>query len=1414
VSAVELLGRLRALDVRVWLHEDRVRVSAPSGALTPELQQELAARKEELRALLASFRAEAPDARSMSAAPVETAPPGEFPVSFAQRQLWFLDHLDTGNIAYNIGASHLLRGPIDVDAMRRAIDAVVRRQGVLRTAFREQNGEVTQVVLPFEPRRFEVTDISHVPPDERLREFERLRKEEAQRPFDLAKGSLFRASLVKVSTDQHVLLFSLHHIVCDGWSLGIFLQELRIHYEAYRQGRESLIAPLPMQYGQYAQGEQQRLVGPNLERMLNYWRERLRGAPAVLELPTDRPRPPRQTLNGGNLRFALPADLSNSLRTLARREQATLYMTILAVFTALLHRYSAQSDIVVGTPLANRDTPDLEGLIGLFVSTLAIRSELSADPSARELIAQIRENVLEGQANQDLPFEKLVEALRPERTMAWSPIFQVTFVLQNTPLASEFEVATAAAMYDMSLFCWDEPDGLRGSFEYNTDLFDPATIARMSEHFERLARAMVGAPDTPISRLTMLGPEERERVLRQWNSTAIEYERQSSIVELFAQAAAKTPNAIALETADANHEVLPKARFTYAELAQATDRMAAHLRASGVVEGAAVGLYVDRSVAAVMAIIGILKAGGFYVPLDSASPPARIAETLSDADIQVVVTQRSLRSKLPETGITAIAIDTDWQKIEKSSALPHRAEVRPDSLAYVMFTSGTTGKPKGVCVTHRNVARLVRGADYVSVVQNDVVLQFAPLAFDASTFEIWAALLNGARLIVYPHNVPTAGELAAALDKHRVSILWLTSGFFQYMVENELASVARVRQVLAGGDVLSLAHAQKLLEAKRDGALVNGYGPTENTTFTCCHRMEAGERLSGNVPIGRPISNTRVYILDAHGEPTPIGVPGELFAAGDGVACGYLRDPHRTAERFVADPFSTEPGALMYRTGDLARWRSDGVIEFFGRRDRQVKIRGFRIELDEVENALRTCARVHDAVVIAKRDASGTSALVGYLVPRAGTAIDQAEVRRELAQRLPDYMTPSVFVMLSALPLTANGKLDRAALPDPVIQKAGTVPPRTILETQLLTIWEGIFGRGGFGVCDNFFDLGGHSLLAVRMFAQVERVFGRRLPTSALFEAPTIEELAERLETEGFRGPWGSLVAIQSNGTKPPLFLVPGMGGNVVGYMELARLLGPDQPFYGLQARGLDGREKPFERIEPMAEHYVDELRKVQPKGPYYIGGACFGGVVAWEMAQRLRAAGEEVAFLMLLETWPPKRRLPLVGAISRQSQHVRFLASAAFRHFRELTRMSPRKIVQALRERSKIVTEMVASRDLYRGERAAMYVDRVSTANLKAFENYRTRPYDRSAMLVLASARRIREARDPRMLWAALVPSYVKFEIPALDSGLVLKSPHVEVLAQLIREQLQVAHRQYGEPAQEHRTAVHDALSVAAASS
>lgn len=1380
----QLLGLLREQDVRVWLDGKRIRVSAPTGVLTEEHRAQIESHKERIRAHLSALAEQADDANAkFDASRVE----GEFPLSYAQQRLWFLDRLEPGNCAYNIAAYHEIRGPLDRAALERALEDLVRNQPALRTTFNDRDGRPMQIVQPFVSCHLELVDLSSVDPLERENEFGRIHRQVALSPFDLAAGSLYRAAVVSLEPGIHRVLLCLHHIIADNWSMGIAMAELMARYDGHCAQRAPRLEPLSTHYGDYARCEQETLTGAELDRLVDFWKAKLAGAPAVLELPTDRPRPVRQTYNGASVGVLLSREVSDALRALARKERTTLYPTLLAVFGAMLARYGGHDDVVVGSPFANRASTDLEQVVGLFVSTLPVRIRIDPNESGRDLVRQLRETVLETQAHQDLPFEKLVEALRPQRSLAISPIFQVVFALQNTPLSSSFGLITAGAMYDLSLFMWDTPTGICGSLEYNTDLFDRETIERMAGHFRQLAEAMTANPDGSLGQLPMMTLPERALIIERWNATATEYPRNASIVDLFDDVVATQPDAIAISTVEPGGEPLATESLSYRALQTAANRLAGRLAANGVREGTLVGIYLDRSIAAVVAMLAILRCGAAYVPLDTHDPAARSAEIVRDARIGTVIASRTqpLTGEFQIDGLVAVECALEADASSSSEVAAQTADA--DDLAYVLFTSGTTGRPKGVCVSHRSIVRLVRNTNYAQFGPDDRILQFAPLAFDAATLEIWGALLNGGRLVVYPRRLPSAQDLADALRSHGITILWLTSGFFHYMVENELAALAQVRCVLSGGDVLSPIHVQRLLDAKSEGAVINGYGPTENTTFTTCHVMRPGLRLVGPVPIGRPIGNTRIYILDPAGQPVPVGVAGELYAGGDGVAHGYLGNPEETARRFVADPFDATGAGHLYRTGDLTRWRSDGTVEFLGRLDRQVKVRGFRIELEEIEGALRDLPQIQDAVVVARRDEAGINVLVAYLVPREDKEIDQAFVRRHLSAMLPDYMMPGAMVVLSALPLTVNGKLDRAALPEPTTQvhTSNVVEPRTVLETQLHAIWEKLLGYSGFGMTDNFFDLGGHSLLAIRLFAQIDRIFGVRLPVSTLFQAPTLVQLAAMLEHQGLAPRWTSLVAIQPEGTRPPLFLVPGLGGNVVCYNRLARLLGTDQPVYGLQSRGLDGKEQPFERIEPMAAHYINEIRRVQPRGPYHLGGTCFGGLVAYEMAQQLRAQGEDVPFLMLLESWPPSRYLFLFDKIRLYSSHLRFVISATKRNLQEIAALSPRVMLGALRKRLGVLGEIVEQRDVYRGDRATMYVDAVSTANHRAYIHYKPRPYVGRLLLVIASAREFR-GPDTRRWWRGLAPSgYIQREIPVTSSGPLLISPHVEVLAEWMREAL-----------------------------
>ena len=1374
MTAERLLAELETLGVRLAVDGERLRVNAAAGVVGDALKARIGAAKPELIALLA--------ARAGAA----TAPPpeGEFPVSFAQRRLWFIDQLEPGNKAYHLGAVHRIESPIDTAAMEAAVDDVRRRQPALRTVFRADDGEPVQVVRPhgFEP--LPLDDLSELPEAERDAAADAIARDEAARPFDLASGPLFRARLLRLGAARYRLLFTLHHIVCDGWSLGIFLADLHVAYAARSAGQAPVYPPLGTHFGAVAERERATLTGPRLDELVSWWRDKLGSAAPVLDLPTDRPRPRERRFGGAALHFAFAPELSEALRALARRERATLYMTLLAVFKVLLFRYSGQRDIVVATPLANRNARETESVIGMFVGTLPVRSDLDAAEPFRALLARVRDDVLDAQAHAELPFEKIVDELQPERNLSWSPVYQVIFTLQNTPHANQYEVTTVASMVDLSLHVWDDPGPLRATLEYDPALFDAAGAEQLRDHLLALAAAAVATPDLAVGRLPLLTAAERRQIVEGWNETARPYPRDASLGALFDAAAARWPEAEALRSTDRAGDAAIAHRMSYGELARAAGHLASRLAAAGVRPGDPVGLWLERSIGAVVGLLAIVKAGAAYVPVDAGDPPSRVRQVLLAAGVRHVLTQRSLGERLGGEP-APILIEDAWQSGAHHEPAP-AVEVAADAPAYVMFTSGTTGTPKGVSVTHRNVARLVCNTDYVELGPQETLLQLAPLAFDASTLEIWGALLNGACLVVHARNVPTAAELAEVLRTHRISTLWLTAGFFHHVVESELQALAEVRQVLAGGDVLSVTHVQRLLDAKRDGAVINGYGPTENTTFTCCHRMQPGDRLGDTVPIGRPIANTRVYVVDANDEPVPPGVRGELLAGGDGVALGYLGEAAGSAGRFGPDPFDPRPGARLYRTGDVVRRRRDGTIEFVGRRDRQVKVRGFRIELEEVEDALRTCPGVRDAVVVARPDAAGVKALVGYVVAREGQSLDVPALRTALASRLPPYMVPGVFVRLDALPLTPNGKLDRAALPTPgeAVPAEHGDEPRTRLEVQLHAIWERVLDRGGIGVHDNFFDLGGHSLLAVRLFAQIERVIGVRLPVSALFLAPDIARLARRIEEAGFVSPWSSLVAIRPDGARRPLFMVPGIGGNVLCYGDLARALGPDQPFYGLQSRGLDAREAPFERIEPMAAHYVAELRRVQPQGPYRIGGTCFGGVVAYEMAHQLRRAGEDVEMLFMLEAWPPAKPRPLVDALLRRSAALRYVASAVRRNLLRLLHQGPAGALRGLLQGARTVGE-IARQGVYRGDTVTMAIDRVTLANERALARYHPPRYDGAVCFVRAAQRPL-SGPDQRAQWRVLAPRrYAETDLPAVDSGHLLQAPHAEPLAAWMREQL-----------------------------
>ncbi|HEX7241008.1 MAG TPA: amino acid adenylation domain-containing protein, partial [Longimicrobiaceae bacterium] len=1035
------------------------------------------------------------------------------PLSFAQQRLWFIDQMDPGSPAYNLPTALRLRGRLHLPALRASLDALVRRHEALRTRFPTVDGSAVQHVDAPAPVPLPILDLGRLPETEREGELLRLTEREAGLPFDLARGPLLRATLLRVAEDDHAVLFTLHHVVSDGWSTGVLVREVSALYEAYSRGEEPRLPELPVQYADYAAWQRAWLSGDVLDAQLRFWRDRLDGAPPVLELPADFPRRPAASAPAGHLPVQLSADTSRALRELSRREEATPFMALLAAFALLLSRYAGQEDVVVGSPIAGRTRAELEGLIGFFVNTLVLRTDLSGNPGFRELLGRVRETTLGAYQNQDLPFERLVEELHPERSLTHTPFFQVMFSLQNTEEAvlrlgelrmEPFSAGEGVSQFDLDLSLREGPDRIEGELRYRADLFEPATAGRMAEHFRLLLDAVLHAPERPLSEVSLLAPGERAQLLEAWNATARDYPRERSLHELVSAQAARTPDAPAV--------LFGGRALSYAELDDRAERLARRLRALGVRPEARVAICVERGPAMAVAILAVLRAGGAYVPLDPAYPAERLAWMLEDSGARLVLTQAGLEERVAREGVEAVRVDEP-----PAEAPPFLSDASPDHLAYVIYTSGSTGTPKGVAVPHRAVVNLATDmARRLGLGPDDRVLQFASPGFDVVVEEIFPAWLAGAAVVFSREELFSPETLLRVVEEEGVTTFELPTAYWHEWVreltEQDRSVPASVRRVLVGGERVA---AERLREwARLCVPLVHVFGLTETACTSATLHLEAGEDGSrwSSLPVGRPTGNVRLYVLDRAGQPVPAGVPGELLIGGEGVARGYLGRPALTAERFVPDAFSAEAGARAYRTGDRVRWLAEGTLEFLGRIDQQVKVRGFRIEPGEVEAALERHAAVREVVVLVRENAPGDRRLVAYYTAGGGTPAP-GELREHLKGHLPEHMVPSAFVALEAFPLTPSGKLDRRNLPAPERDPgAERVEPRGEAERTLAGIWAEVLRTERVGVHDDFFDLGGHSLLATRVVSRVRRAFGVEVPLRALFEHPTVAGLAEHVE--------------------------------------------------------------------------------------------------------------------------------------------------------------------------------------------------------------------------------------------------------------------------------------------------------------
>lgn len=1177
--------------------------------------------------------------------PILPAPrTGPIPLSFSQQRLWLLDQITPHNPAYQIPGAVQLFGPLKVEALYKSLAEIVQRHEILRTTFPAVDGEPGQVINHTFQLEMPVVALSHLPQSDQEAAARQIAENAAAQPFDLAEGPLLRITLLHLNPENHILLIMMHHIICDGWSLlRVFIREIATLYRAFLHEQPSPLPALPIQYADFALWQQKWAQSEPMQQQLVYWQKQLAGVPSVLSLPTDHPRPAVQTFHGAVQSLALSPSLTQAIQALSLEEGTTLFMTLLAAFQVLLCRYTTQEDIVVGTPIANRNRTELEDLMGFFVNTLVLRTDLSGNPSFKNLLTRVKEVALDAYAHQDQPFEQLADILRPERDMSHNPLFQVMFIMQNLPQEAIelpdsgltlklWEIGNRSAKFDLTLSVEQVGDKLVQSFEYNTDLFEHSTIQQMLQHLEMLLDAAANDRNCPILDLPLLTPPEREQILFTWNQTEQpDCLIESCLHELIEEQVARTPAAAAVIYAD---QVL-----TYQELNQRANQLAHTLREMGVGPETPVGICLERSLEMVIGLLGILKAGGLYVPLDPTYPPERMAFMMADSQITVRLTQAHLVAQLPPSTATTICLDSEWEHIGKAAADNPLTTITPEHAIYMIYTSGTTGHPKGAVNTHRGlVNRLLWMQKAYQLTEQDRILQKTPFSFDVSGWEFFWPLLVGASMVVAkPDGHKDSTYLAHLIQEQQVTTLhFVPSMLHQFLAEPEIIQCDSLKRVICSGEALSYELQERFFSHLPGVELHNLYGPTEAAIDVTAWQCQPNTRHT--VPIGQPIANTQIYLLDKQLYPTPVGIPGELHIGGVGLARNYWQRSALTAAQFIPNPFGP-PGTRLYKTGDLARYLPDGSIEYLGRVDHQVKIRGFRIEPGEIEARLNQHPQIVTSLVLVHKESPGNEHLMAYLVTTQTPPPTITELRHFLQIKLPDYMIPAAFIYLDAFPLLPNGKIDRRALPAPDRSRpdlaAGYSAPVTPIEETLADIWSGILGIDHIGIHDNFFELGGNSLLAVRLTARIQKQFDINIPLANLFQGATIESLARILERQTVLMPPSSLVQIQPHGPKEPFFCVHPAGGNVLCYVDLARHLSAEQPFYGLQAQGITLQEnKPLHAtIEVLAAHYVAEIQAFQPVGPYLLGGWSMGGTIAFEMAQQLRAQNQEVAFLALFDT-------------------------------------------------------------------------------------------------------------------------------------------------------------------------------------
>jgi len=1396
LSAFEVLSKLRALNVTLRVEGGQLRASAPKGVLTPELQREIAEWKAELLAILR----EAGQGKSAPAPLLPRSPGAQFPLSSAQQRLWFIHRLDPDSPAYNLVLTRRIWMEVDEEILQRTLDELVRRHEILRTTFCMGEEEPVQVVHETGGIALVTQDLRHLPPEERAEAAYCAVREAAKEPFDLEQGPLVRCMLFRLDAAEHILGLVIHHIIFDGWSRGVLDRELSAIYRALREDRPHGLAELPFQYADYAVWQRGRVA--ELEHQLAYWKKQLAGPVARLELPADHPQRPEGEARAFSKFLLLPDELSRAVFSLAREENVTPFAVLLAAFQLLLYRLSGQEDVILGVPVAGRQHPELENLIGLFLNTLVLRTGLSGNPSFRELLARTSCTLVGAYENQEFPFERLVEELQPERSLHRNPLFDVlvnyippdqSYHLGDMPaLGDDLDLGEDEARFPLTLYIEHWQNQLRLRLMAQNDLFSEERAAALLDQYVFLLEQAVADRSAPIRSYSLVTPAAASLLPDPRAPLAVP--RQELFYRWIVDWARRCPDATALEQ--------DGRRWTYAELVEQAERIARGLVGLGLRPGETAAVTGERSFGLVASLLGVFMAGGVALGLDPLLPERRAREMLKIAGTRWLLAcggwedPAALLSDLPQARLLRLRPESGALEESAGSAAP-LPELSPDAPAYIFFTSGTTRFPRAVLGVHRGLSHfLAWQRETFSVTPNDRTAQFTGLSFDVVLRDLFLPLVSGATLALPPAGVLPGSESGLRwMEQARITLLHTVPSVAQaWLAANTGARLESLRWVFFAGEPLPEALVRSWREQfGRQTGIANLYGPTE-TTLAKFYALIGEEPWPGVQPVGCPLPQTQGLVLSPEGKLCGVGEPGEIAIRTPFRSLGYLNEPEENAARFFPNPFRDDPADLLYRTGDLGRYRPDGSLEILGRLDEQVKINGVRVDPGEIASLLIEHPEVKSAVVVARKEEGRPPALVAYVVAGQGSRLDSAPLRRHCAERLPGALVPSAFVFLERLPLGPNGKVDRKALPPPetVQPQAGeaTLSPRDEIETRLAEIWKKLLRVERVGVQDDFFALSGHSLLAVRLFVRIQEAFGVNLPLNSLFREATIENLARQIRSQSRMEAWSSLVPIRPEGGRPPFFCVHGITGDAVWFEYLVPYLDPDQPIWGLQSRGLDGVQQPCTSIEEMAAHYISEIRALQPTGPYYLGGYSYGGSIAYEMARQLWEANQEVGLLVIIDHATPKsgyydvRLSPaLLWGMLRNFPY----------HLADFLRLRPDQILRRLARKARVILKRLSA-SLPRPARQGRGVDakdlideaphlpahiqQLIEINFNAILRYDPRPYSGRVTLLRAKGERLVCSHDYYMGWSRFAAGGVDVRLIPGSHLSLFKEPHIRRLA------------------------------------